>query len=100
MGSHRCNVAKDTELGSSVYCDPDVKTALNSLNLSSADDRRKCLGLVSGYLDKVQKKKERISLNSRSCKLLKLFAPFDTVVELPMQLGVEDTLAFRLNQFN
>ena len=59
-----------------------------------------CLGLVSGYLYKVQKKKDRISLNSRSCKLLKLFAPFDTVVELPMQLGVEDTLAFRSNQFN
>ena len=59
-----------------------------------------CLGFVSGYMYKVQKKKGRISLNSRSCKLLKLFAPFDTVVELPMQLGVEDTFAFRLNQFN
>ena len=73
---------------------------MNSIDLSKTDDRRMCLALVSGYLYKVQKKKERMSLNSRSCKLLKIFAPFDTKVELPMQLGVEDTLAFRLNQFN
>ena len=99
-GSHRCNLAQDTELGSAVYCYPDVKTALNTIILSHTDDRRMCLGLVSGYLYKAQNKKDRISLDSRSCKLLKLFAPFDTEVELPMHMGSEDKLAFSLNQLN
>ena len=77
-GAHRCTILQDSELGSSVYCYPDVKTALNSIDVSPSGDRQMCLALVSGYLCKVQKKKERISLNSRSCKLLKIFAPFDT----------------------
>ena len=31
---------------------------------------------------------------------MKIFAPFDTTVELPFALGAEDKLAFRLDQFN
>ena len=99
-GSHRCNLSQDIELGSAVYCFLDVTTALNSINLPSSEDRRMCLGLISGYMYKAQNQKGRISLDSRSCKLLKLFAPFDTEVQLPMQLANEDELAFRLNQVN
>ena len=49
---------------------------------------------------KAQNNKGRISLDSRSCKLLKIFAPFDTVVQLPMQLAAEDKIGFRLIQSN
>ena len=99
-GSHRCNLSQDIDLGSAVYCFTDVTSALSSINLPSSEDRRICLGLISGYMHKAQNSKGRISLDSRSCKLLKIFAPFDTVVQLPMQLAAEDKLAFRLNQFN
>ena len=94
-GAHRCNILQDSELGSSVYCYPDVKTALNSIDVSKSGDRQICLAIVSGYLCKVQKKKERISLNPRSCKLLKIFAPLCTKIEVPQEMGVEDILAFR-----
>ena len=39
-------------------------------------------------------------MDSRSCKLLKLLAPFDTAVPMPMKLGAEDALAFRIDPFN
>ena len=39
-------------------------------------------------------------LDSRSCRLLAIFAPFDTAVQVPFKLGEEDKLAFRVNQFN
>ena len=41
-----------------------------------------------------------MSLDYRSCKLLKIFAPFDTTVTVPFKLGAEDALAFRIDQFN
>ena len=41
-----------------------------------------------------------MSLDSRSCRLLAIFAPFDTEVSVPFKLGAEDTLAFRINHFN
>ena len=41
-----------------------------------------------------------IRLKPQTCKSLKIFAPFDTTVELPFVLGAEDKLAFRLDQFN
>ena len=68
-----------------------IETALDSIDVSA---------LVAGCLSKAQKKKERISLNPRSCKLLKIFAPFCTKIEVPSEMGVKDILAFRLNQFN
>ena len=52
----------------------------------------KCLGLISGYLNKKQTKKGRVSLDPRSCKLVCIFAPFDTEVTLPFELGAEDGL--------
>ena len=59
-----------------LMCYPDVRTALNSTDVSKSGDRQICSAIVAGYLCKVEKKKERISLNPRSCKLLKIFAPF------------------------
>ena len=37
-----------------------------------------------------------MNLDSRSCKLLAIFAPWCTEISLPFELGVEDALAFRL----
>ena len=47
-GAHRCNVLQDSELGSSVYCYPDIKTALNSIDASKSGDRQMCMALVAG----------------------------------------------------
>ena len=33
-GAHRCNVLQDSELGSSVYCYPDISTVLNAIDIS------------------------------------------------------------------
>ena len=75
-GSHRCNILQDSELGSAVYCYPDVGTVIEKLDLSKSWDRTMCLALVEGYLHKARSKKGRISLDSRSCRLYKLFVPF------------------------
>ena len=99
-GTHRCNILQDSELGSAVYCYLDIATVLEKIDLSKSWDRTMCLALVEGYLHKAQNKKERISLNSRSCRLLKLFVPFCTEISIPKSLGMEDSLAFRLEPFN
>ena len=57
-GAHRCNILQDSELGSSVYGYLDVKTALNSIDVSKSGDRQICLAIVAGYLCKVQKRKD------------------------------------------
>ena len=82
-----------------MYCYPDVKTALEKINLAKSWDRRMCLALVEGYLHKSQNKKNRISLDSRSCRLYKVFAPFCTEVEVPRTMAAEDSLSFRLDPF-
>ena len=95
-GYHRCNLAQDTELEEGVYAFVDIQSALAQFDRSNARDRIKCLGLVSGYMKKRQNQKNRVCLDSRSCKLLCIFAPFDTEITLPFELGAEDALAFRL----
>ena len=72
-GSHRCNLALDGDLGEAVYCYSDMDTLLNKLEYIDADDRRTVIGIVSGYLHKCENSKGRISLDSRSCKLLAFF---------------------------
>ena len=99
-GSHRCNLASDSELGEAIYCYTDVDTALKTLDYTMPEARKTCLGLVSVYLHEVENSKGRISLDSRSCKLLKFFAPFDTSLRLPMVLGEEDKLSLRINPFD
>ena len=37
-GAHRCNVLQDSELGSSVYCYPDISTVLNAIDVSESWD--------------------------------------------------------------
>ena len=59
-----------------------------------------CIALVQGYLHKSQNKKGRISLDSRSCRLFKVFAPFCTTVEVPRTMAAEDSLSLRLDPFN
>ena len=59
-----------------------------------------CLALVEGYLHKPQNKKNRINLDSRSCKLLKVFAPFCAEIKVPRSIAMEDSLSFRLDPFN
>ena len=49
---------------------------------------------------KIGWKERKISLQPQSCRLLKIFAPFDTPVKLPYVLGAEDKLAFRLDPYN
>ena len=99
-GAHRCSLAQDSDLGEALYRYVDIATALRSIDCSNPEDRTKCLGLISGYLCKKENDKGRMSLDSRSCKLLAIFAPFDTPVTVPFKLGAEDALAFRINQFN
>ena len=48
-GAHRCNLAQDSDLGEAVYCYVDIATALKSIDCSNAEDRTKCIGLISGY---------------------------------------------------
>ena len=55
-GSHRCNLASDSELGEAVYCYTDVDTALSTLDYTMPEARKTCLGLVSGYLQKAENK--------------------------------------------
>ena len=86
-GSHRCNLALDGDLGEAVYCYTDVDTILNNLDYTKENDRRTVIGLVSVYLHKCENNKGRISLDSRSCRLLAFFAPFDTAIKLPFTLG-------------
>ena len=45
-GSHRCNILQDSELGSAVYCYPDIGTVIEKLDLSKSWDRTMCLALV------------------------------------------------------
>ena len=97
MESHRCNLMNDGELGEAVYCYADVDTILKKLNYNEQDDRRAVIGVVSGYLHKCSNSKGRISLDSRSCKLLAFFAPFDTEIRLPFVMSEEDKLAMRIN---
>ena len=49
-GSHRCNLAQDSDLGSGVYAYTDMKTLLTTLDYSKEEDRQTCIGVVSGYL--------------------------------------------------
>jgi len=100
QGTHRCNILQDSELGAAVYCYPDMKTVIEKLELSKSWDRTMCLALVEGYLHKSQNKKNRISLDSRSCRLLKVFAPFCTEIEVPRNIAMEDSLSLRLDPFN
>ena len=99
-GLHRCNILQDSELGAAVYCYLDIKTAIEKLDLAKTWDRRMCLAFVEGYLHKSQNKKNRISLDSRSCRLYKVFAPFCTEVEVPKTMAMEDSLSLRLDPFN
>ena len=95
-GYHRCNLAQDSELKEGVYAYVDIADALKKVDKTQASDRTMCIGLVSGYLKHMQNKKGRMSLDSRSCKLLAIFAPWCTDISLPFELGAEDALAFRL----
>ena len=95
-GSHRCNLALDGYLGEAVFVD----TILSNLDYTQENERRTVIGLVSGYLHKCENNKGRISLDSRSCKLLAFFAPFDTAIKLPFTLGEEDKLSMRINPFD
>ena len=99
-GYHRCNLAQDSELEEGVYAYVDIESALRQIDKSIAKDRIICLGLVAGYLKPKQNKTGRMSLDSRSCKLLTIFAPWCTEVSLPFELGAEDALALRLPHFN
>ena len=49
-GSHRCNLAQDSDLGAGVYAYADMKTLLATLDYSREEDRQTCIGVVSGYL--------------------------------------------------
>ena len=95
-GDHRCNLAQDSELKEGVYVYADIEDALKNVDKIQANSRTMCIGLVSGYLKHMPNKKGRMSLDSRSCKLLAIFAPWCTGISLPSELGVEDALAFRL----
>ena len=74
----------------------DIEDALKHVDKTQPSSRTMCIGLVSGYLKHMQNKKGRMSLDSRSCKLLAIFAPWCTDISLPFELGAEDALAFRL----
>ena len=78
----------------------DIATALKTITKKNAVDRTKCLGLVAGYLTQKQNQKGRMCLDSRSCKLLALFAPWCTEISLPFELGAEDALAFRIPPYH
>ena len=99
-GSHRTNPAQDGEFGEAVYAYTDVARALRSLDYAVAEDRRACLGLVQGFRHGKSNQKGRISLDSRTCRLIAFFAPFETSIEVPTVMAAEDKLAMKLNPFN
>ena len=94
-GSHRCNLVHDGELGEAVYCYTDMDILLKNLHYDKSG-RKTVIGMVSGWLHKNSNNRGRISLDSRSCKLLAYFAPFDNELKLPLYLGEEDKLAMRI----
>ena len=95
-GSQRCNINLDSELRTGVYCYPDVRTVVRKLQLINIVDQRSIIAVLSGWLLKTHKQKERMSFKSRSCRLLGFFAPIDVNVRLPMVMGLEDKMIFRL----
>ena len=93
-GFMRCNIAQDSHLQEGVYAWNDIVPALKGIELNKAADRTKCIGIIEGYLSR--RHEDKLSLNPRSTKLLAIFAPWDEEIHMPFELGVEDTLAFRL----
>ena len=77
-----------------MYAYVDIETASSKIDLSSATDRTKCIGLIEGYLR--FRHEDKVSFNPRSTKLIAVFSPWDTEVHLPFELGAEDSLALRL----
>ena len=90
----RCNLAQDSALREGIYGWNDIEAALASIELMNPVDRTKCIAIIEGYL--MFKDDKKLSLNPRSTKLLAIIAPWDEEIHLPFELGVEDTLAFRL----
>ena len=93
-----CDSLCNSELKEGVYAYVDIEDALKNIDKTKAKDRTMCLGLFAGYLKHKQNKKGRMSLDSRSCKLFAIFAPWCTEISLPFELGVEDALAFDCHQ--
>ena len=94
-GYMHCNLAQDAHLHEGIYCWSDIEAALSSINREAgAVERQKCIGIVEGWLN--YKDGNKMSLKSRSTKLRAIFAPFDEEIHLPFEMGVEDTLVFRL----
>merc|ERR1711873_70088 len=95
-GYMHCNLAQDGHLHDGVYCWNCIQKAMDSFREegSSHSMRVKCLGIIEGYLH--YKHDAKMSLKARSTKLIAIFAPWDEEIHLPFELGVEDTLAFRL----
>ena len=56
-------------------------------------DRTTVIGLIAGYLLKVDKNKGRICLDPRSCRLIGFFAPIQQNLDLPLKMGEEDKVA-------
>jgi len=96
-GLHRCNVVADNTLGPGIYAYPDIQSILDKFDNRKKDDRKVVIGLLSGYLLKVDKVRGRISLDPRSCRLFGFFAPIEEPLELPFRMGEEDKYALRLS---
>ena len=93
-GYMRCNISQDVHLQEGVYAYADIISAFNKLDRTSATDRKKCIGIIEGYLK--HRHDDKISLNPRSTKLLAVFSPWDEEIHLPFELGAEDAMAFCL----
>ena len=90
----RCNLAQDVHLQEGVYAYIDVQAALSKIDRTKAEDRRKCIAIVEGYLK--YRNDDKLSLNARSTKLIATFSPWDEAIHLPFVLGAEDAMGFRL----
>ena len=87
-------MAQDCNLHEGIYCWNDIEAALASITREGSSERRKCIGIIEGWLN--YKDGNKMSFKARSTQLLGIFAPWDEEIHLPFELGAEDTLAFRL----
>ena len=97
-GEHRCNLALDVPLDAGVYAYTDAEVITQNLAGVEPCKAETVLGVVAGYLHKSQKKKGlRVSLDSRSCKLLGSWTQLHGPSGFTCDIGEEDRLSMRMD---
>ena len=67
-GTHRCNVMTDNQMEGGVYAYVDASTAIGKIDMQRKSDMNMVVGVIAGWVSKVEPKKGRLRLDPRSCK--------------------------------